>query len=98
MGGDPFYSSAGWRKIRLEALRRDQYRCRHCGADLRGKGGSRVDHILPRSTHPHLSLKLGNLQSLCPPCDNRKHRDKGGKIIDDTGFDGWALNGEVDLT
>ena len=76
-GPPPFVLSPAWRKLRLVALRRDGYRCTACGTSISGKGMARVDHILPRSTHPHLALTLSNLRSLCSRCDAQCHREKG---------------------
>lgn len=54
--------TARWRALRLQALRRDGFRCVVCGA----RGRLEVDHIKPVRTHPELSWDLANLQSLCP--------------------------------
>ncbi len=72
-----FTSLPQWRALRLEALRRDKYRCVVCGRGIWGKGANRVDHIKPRSTHPELTFVLSNLRSLCPLHDNQSHREKG---------------------
>lgn len=87
---DPFYVSTPWLRLRRLALIRDNWCCRHCGISVRGKGKARVDHILARSQYPELELDLDNLQSLCPPCDNRKHIEK--KVDRPfTGVDGWPI-------
>lgn len=75
--GDPFYSSAPWRALRRRALVLAGFRCMWCGADVRPRGQSRVDHIRPRREAPHLALVLANLRVLCPTCDNRRHAEKG---------------------
>lgn len=87
---DPFYKSRAWFALRGRALARDNFQCVKCGACVRGKGMSRVDHKLPRKTHPHLALELDNVQTLCPACDNAKHREKGYTVRDvvPVGFDG----------
>jgi 5-methylcytosine-specific restriction endonuclease McrA len=72
-----FYHSPRWRALRLVALRRDRWRCTICGVSVSAKGQARVDHIHPRTTHPHLELALDNLRTLCPRCDNQGHREKG---------------------
>jgi 5-methylcytosine-specific restriction endonuclease McrA len=71
------YDSPAWKAIRRAALIRDHWRCVACNRSLSAKGQSRVDHIKPLSTHPHLALSLANLRSLCPRCDNQSHREKG---------------------
>jgi len=73
----PFLWSKEWRALRLLALRRDGWCCVKCGAYVGGKGQARIDHILPRSTHPHLALVLSNTRTLCASCDNQSHREKG---------------------
>jgi len=78
MPNDPFYRSKAWLGVRAQALKRDGYRCVICGADVRGKGQSRVDHIEPRRLRPDLALALSNLRTLCPTCDNQGHREKRG--------------------
>lgn len=71
MPGDPFYSTPAWRALRLQALRRAHWCCEACGASVKAKGASRVDHRIPRRQAPHLALVLGNLRVLCATCDNR---------------------------
>ena len=93
MGTDGFYVSPEWKALRLQCLKRDRYRCRKCGRLVAGKGQSRVDHVLPRKTHPELSLVLGNLQTLCAACDNRKHSEKGRGGVEKVpiGVDGFPI-------
>ena len=74
---DSFYSSKAWHKLRAQALKRDGYRCRMCGVDVRGKGAASVDHIVPRRRAPELALDLGNLQVLCKP-----HHDSTKQLIE----------------
>lgn len=92
MPGDSFYSSPEWRALRLQALRRARYCCEVCGASVRAKGASRVDHIKPRREHPQLALVLGNLRVKCATCDNRGAVWKGEKNqrarFEEVGLDG----------
>ena len=53
-------------------------RCMCCGAGPE-EGRLEVDHIYPRSTHPHLENDPDNLQILCRKCNV----GKGDKIIID---------------
>jgi 5-methylcytosine-specific restriction endonuclease McrA len=71
-----FYQTPAWKALRRAALRRDGYRCAICKRDVSGKGQSRVDHVRPVSTHPHLALSLANLRVLCANHDNQSHREK----------------------
>jgi 5-methylcytosine-specific restriction protein A len=99
---DRFYQSAAWRALRLQCLIRDKFRCVVCGRSVRGKGNARVDHIKPRSTHPHLALVLSNIRALCPEHDNQGHSEKGAKtgagkrierfVIKGCDVDGWPLD------
>ena len=63
-----FHHSPRWRGLRLEAKRRDGWRCVRC----RSKVGLEVDHIQPVERRPDLALVLDNLQTLCKAC----HLDK----------------------
>src|SRR3954466_12389004 len=74
---DSFYGTTSWKKVRLQALRRDRYRCVVCGRSVAGKGESRVDHIKTRRERPDLDLALSNLRVLCSLCDAQSHREKG---------------------
>jgi 5-methylcytosine-specific restriction protein A len=56
--------TARWKTLRLQALRRDGFRCRDCGA----RGRLEVHHVRPVRTHPELAYDLANLRSLCGSC------------------------------
>lgn len=66
----PVLRSRRWKGLRLEALRRDGWRCVQCGA----RGRLEVDHIKPVRAAPEAAFDLENLQSLCPACHARKTR------------------------
>jgi 5-methylcytosine-specific restriction protein A len=76
---DPFYLSQDWRDVRVQALRRDRWRCVLCGASVHARGWARVDHIETRKARPDLALTLSNLRTLCVRCDNQRHAEKGRK-------------------
>jgi 5-methylcytosine-specific restriction endonuclease McrA len=63
-----FHQSPAWKALRLEAKRRDGWRCTRCGSRV----GLEVDHVEPRDRRPDLALVLGNLTTLCRGC----HIDK----------------------
>jgi 5-methylcytosine-specific restriction endonuclease McrA len=63
-----------WAALRLEALRRDGFRCVECG----GRSRLQVDHVQPVRTHPELAWSLGNLQTLCGRCHGAKTRNEIG--------------------
>lgn len=92
MPGDRFYSSPAWRDLRLKALRRAHFCCEVCGASVRHKGASRVDHRLPRRQRPDLALVLSNLTVKCAKCDNRGAVWKGERPqkarFEEVGLDG----------
>lgn len=60
--------SARWKVVRLQAKRRDGFKCVKCPA----RGRLEVDHIKPVRTHPELAFDLANLQTLCGSCHARK--------------------------
>ena len=59
-----------WPAVRLQALRRDGWQCRQCGA----RGRLEVDHIEPVRRSPERAFELENLQALCSGCHSRKTR------------------------
>lgn len=65
-----FYQSAEWISLRYQALKKSRGCCECCGATPLSSGKPlHVDHIKPRSKHPHLALELANLQVLCADCN-----------------------------
>ncbi|GIN86965.1 HNH endonuclease [Heyndrickxia sporothermodurans] len=78
----PFYKCKEWRQLRLKAMERDNYECKHCkrnGVVTTRKTINKygkptkmdVNHIKPVRTHPHLALDLDNLEYLCVDCHNK---------------------------
>ena len=69
--GHPRTSTASWKKLRPQILRRDGGRCHICG----GSGADVVDHKVPYSLggtdHPD------NLAAACDPCHRRKTSAEG---------------------
>jgi 5-methylcytosine-specific restriction enzyme A len=67
-----FLNSTAWQRLRKLKLQQ-QPECEICSRrKSQPVPATDVDHILPRHTHPELSLTLSNLQSLCRPCHSRK--------------------------
>lgn len=66
--------SARWRRLRVEVLRRDGWKCVQCGA----RGRLEVDHVQPVRDYPEGAFEPGNLQCLCPACHTRKTRLESG--------------------
>jgi 5-methylcytosine-specific restriction endonuclease McrA len=66
--------SKRWKSLRFQALRRDGFKCRTCGAS----GRLEIDHVQPVRTHPELAFELANLQALCAACHSRKTRIECG--------------------
>ena len=77
--------SRRWKALRLQALRRDGWRCVECGA----RGGLEVDHIKPVRDAPECAFDLANLQSLCPSCHARKTRLEIGLGRPDPAREAW---------
>jgi 5-methylcytosine-specific restriction endonuclease McrA len=71
-----FHHSPRWRGLRLQALRRDGWRCVRCAA----RGRLEVDHRQPRERRPDLAWALDNLQTLCRAChiDKTKSESRDG--------------------
>lgn len=64
-----FYESKPWKALRRKVLATYGYKCMKCCAvDTE----IHVDHIVPRSKAPKLSLKFRNLQVLCRACNMEK--------------------------
>lgn len=66
---DGFYLTRAWRELRYKALKLYGRMCMVCGASALSGAVIHVDHIKPRSTHPHLRLDINNLQVLCEDCN-----------------------------
>lgn len=79
---NPFYKSAEWKRIRIQALKRDHYECVVCAREGRVSDAHllQVDHIQPIDERPDLALDLDNLQTLCPQHHNIKHGRYCGQI------------------
>lgn len=72
-----FYNSTSWRKLRREALKRDNYECQECKrqglvqVDSVKEDGKRkkiklnVHHIQEIEFHPELAMTLSNLETIC---------------------------------
>jgi 5-methylcytosine-specific restriction endonuclease McrA len=69
---EAFYVSSEWRQLRAAVIREHGMRCGSCGQTITNALDLTVDHVRPRSKHPHLSLVRGNLQVLCRGCNSRK--------------------------
>jgi len=74
-------SGWAWSRIRLEILRRDQYRCVQCGYGLGSWGDWQwgeperhldIDHIVPLAEGG--TSDMANLRTLCTTCHAKKGR------------------------
>lgn len=77
--------SPRWKALRLQALRRDGWKCVQCGA----RGRLEVDHRVPVRSAPDRAFDLTNLQCLCPGCHSRKTRMEIGLGREDPKRDAW---------
>lgn len=93
--GSP-YKTQRWRKLRAFALRRANWRCQWCGADIRARHAGRVDHIQTARKRPDLFFEASNVRALCTSCDAKRHREKGGagttKERPAIGLDGFPID------
>lgn len=84
------YSTARWKCLRQEALRRDHGLCQICLRQGFTNGGNVVDHIEPHKGNPELFYKLDNLQTLCKvhhDSDKQSEESRGyGTGVDENGF------------
>ena|SRR6266581_6503082 len=71
-----FLESRDWLDLRYRALKKHGGSCQLCGSRGSEDNPIQVDHIKPRSTHPHLALAEDNLQVLCKACNfGKSNRD-----------------------
>ncbi len=66
-----FYGSAEWRLLRAKIMQEHKNICVMCHTTLR-EADITVDHIMPRSKYPNLSLDAANMQILCRSCNSSK--------------------------
>lgn len=69
---DGFYESRDWLELRYRVLQKAGGSCKLCGCRASVGNPLQVDHIKPRSTHPHLELIESNMQVLCKSCNMGK--------------------------
>jgi len=69
MNDDDFLQSRDWLELRYRVLKKHNGWCQACGHKGSPDNPIQVDHIKPRSTHPHLALSEKNLQVLCRNCN-----------------------------
>lgn len=70
-----FYRRAAWRRVRMQALKRDRFQCVWCREE--GKLVTKrleVDHIKELEQYPELAYELDNLRTLCRDCHNKRHK------------------------
>jgi len=67
-----FYASAEWQILRKEIVEENKNVCQSCGKTIKKKFDITVDHVLPRSKFPQLSLEKSNLRILCRSCNSSK--------------------------
>lgn len=71
-----FYSSSAWRKLRRQAMLRDNFLCVRCLADDIYTEATIGDHIIPTKIDWSMRLELDNIQSLCFNCHEVKTREE----------------------
>jgi len=65
-----------WKRIRIQALKRDCYLCQICLCAGRVTSANTVDHIIPIVIDPSRRLDLTNLQTLCDAAPHNCHAVK----------------------
>lgn len=68
---DGFYSSARWRRIRAQVLKRDNHLCQRCliKFNLIETEHLQAHHIKSREHYPELELEESNLICVCRTCN-----------------------------
>ena len=66
---------AKWRKVRVQALRRDSYLCQVCYESGRLTEATEVDHIVNKASGGDW-YDLENLQSICSECHKAKTKEE----------------------
>ena len=83
------YGSA-WDRVRLQALKRDNYLCQPCLKQGRVTVAKAVDHITPKAKGG--TDDMDNLQAICDPCHIEKTaKDEGWKRPRTVGLDGYPV-------
>jgi 5-methylcytosine-specific restriction endonuclease McrA len=73
--GNPRLASSAWHKARLEAIKRDDGKCRLCGSEAK-----HVHHLFHRTEAEMHDHGLDNLATLCNPCHSKIHEIKVGRV------------------
>ncbi|SDY69138.1 HNH endonuclease [Thermoactinomyces sp. DSM 45892] len=69
-----FYQSVAWKRLRDQALRRDDYLCQVCLSGDRYTTAETVHHVIEVKRDWSKRLELNNLQSVCNACHNKIHK------------------------
>lgn len=77
--GNPIYKTSRWKQKRLKILKRDKYLCQDCKKYGRRVDAQTVHHDKTVEEYPELAFEDSNLVSLCNPCHNKRHPEKGGR-------------------
>lgn len=79
------YKTYRWQKLRLRALRRDNFECQWCKLQGKVKKATVVHH---KDKNINLFFVLKNLVSLCREC-HEKHHGRLKEYKDDERFPEW---------
>ncbi|EOH96375.1 hypothetical protein I588_04768 [Enterococcus pallens ATCC BAA-351] len=74
-----FYKGAKWRRLRIQALERDNYECQRCKQLGKYSPAKNVHHKIEVKHRPDLALDLNNTESVCIRCHNKEHDRYQGK-------------------
>ena len=75
-----FYHSKEWKKLRTEALERDNYLCVECLKNGKITPADTVHHIKPLRIDQTGAEDLNNLETVCRACHNRLHRERSQSL------------------
>ena len=74
------YHSKEWKKLRLEALERDNYLCIECKKKGIITPANTVHHIKPLRVDDSRAWQLSNLETVCRACHNKLHRERSQSL------------------
>ena len=74
------YGTARWRRLRLEVIRRDNWRCRRCGRYAAAGGPPEVHHLTPAEADPARFFDPANLETRCRECHFRERAPAGDPL------------------
>ena len=85
------YCTARWKRLRMEVIIRDGFKCRQCGRIEANTSKLVANHKTPHKGDLDLFHDESNLECVCKPCHDGhvQSLERGGKGRVAIGADGW---------